>query len=171
MSYKLWYWPGIQGRGEFVRLAMEAAQIPYEDCARERGAEAMIADMKARTPYAPFAPPYLDTGTMAIAQVAHIDLRHEAAGPHGHDPVGVGERQRFPQDAIGDGRDRGVRPSPQGDRHDGECAEPGPAAQQSERDPQGLNHAGLDGARAAAVGLGNSARGGSQRRIGVAMSL
>jgi glutathione S-transferase len=72
MNYRLWYWPGIQGRGEFVRLAMEAAQIPYEDCARERGAEAMIADMKARAPYAPFAPPYLDTGAMTIAQVAHI---------------------------------------------------------------------------------------------------
>ena len=69
---KLWYWPSIQGRGEFVRLALEAAQIPYEDCARERGAEALIADMKARGPYAPFAPPYLDTGSMTIAQVAHI---------------------------------------------------------------------------------------------------
>jgi glutathione S-transferase len=70
--YKLWYWPTIQGRGEFVRLAMEAAHIPYIDCARERGAKAMIKDMNERTPFEPFAPPYLDTGTMAIAQVGHI---------------------------------------------------------------------------------------------------
>ena len=72
MAYKLWYWPSIQGRGEFVRLALEATEIAYEDCARERGAEALIADMKARAPYAPFAPPYLDTGGMTVAQVAHI---------------------------------------------------------------------------------------------------
>ena len=72
MSYDLWYWPSIQGRGEFVRLALEAAQIPYMDCARERGAEAMMNDMAARRPHAPFAPPYLDTGTMTVAQVAHI---------------------------------------------------------------------------------------------------
>jgi glutathione S-transferase len=72
MRYNLWYWPSIQGRGEFVRLALEAAEIAYEDCAREHGAEALIADMKARGPYAPFAPPYLDTGSMTIAQVAHI---------------------------------------------------------------------------------------------------
>lgn len=72
MAYDLWYWPSIQGRGEFVRLALEAGDIPYVDCARERGAAALIADMKARAPYAPFAPPYLDTGTMVIAQVAHI---------------------------------------------------------------------------------------------------
>src|SRR3569623_1839590 len=70
--YKLWYWPSIQGRGEFVRLPMEAAGIAYVDCAREQGAEALMKDMKARAPYAPFAPPYLDTGSMTIAQVAHI---------------------------------------------------------------------------------------------------
>jgi len=72
VDYKLWYWPSIQGRGEFVRLALEAARIDYEDCARERGADALVADMKQRAPYAPFAPPYLDTGGMTIAQVAHI---------------------------------------------------------------------------------------------------
>ncbi|MBN8806692.1 MAG: glutathione S-transferase [Sphingomonas sp.] len=70
--YKLWYWPSIQGRGEFVRLALEGAGVPYIDCAREQGAEALMKDMQARQPFAPFAPPYLDTGTMTIAQVAHI---------------------------------------------------------------------------------------------------
>ena len=38
MPYELYYWPGIQGRGEFVRLALEAAGAPYVDVARERGA-------------------------------------------------------------------------------------------------------------------------------------
>ncbi|MES2097430.1 MAG: glutathione S-transferase [Pseudomonadota bacterium] len=70
--YKLWYWPTIQGRGEFVRLAMEAAHIPYIDCAREQGAKAMMKDINEHAPFEPFAPPYLDTGTMVIAQVGHI---------------------------------------------------------------------------------------------------
>ena len=38
MAYELFYWPGIQGRGEFVRLALEEAGAPYVDVARERGA-------------------------------------------------------------------------------------------------------------------------------------
>ena len=37
MTYELYYWPGIQGRGEFVRLALEEAGAPYVDMARERG--------------------------------------------------------------------------------------------------------------------------------------
>lgn len=72
MSYDLWYWPTLQGRGEFVRLALEAAGIAYRDRAREEGAEALLADLEARGPRGPFAPPYLDTGELAIAQVAHI---------------------------------------------------------------------------------------------------
>ncbi|RYY28360.1 MAG: glutathione S-transferase [Sphingomonadales bacterium] len=74
MAYKLWYWAEIQGRGEFVRLAMEAGGIGYRDMARELGSDALIADMKARTDHAPFAPPYLDTGDRVIAQVANILL-------------------------------------------------------------------------------------------------
>ncbi|MDV3459264.1 glutathione S-transferase [Sphingomonas sp. HF-S4] len=73
-AYKLWYWAEIQGRGEFVRLAMEAGRIAYVDMARERGSEALIADMKARSDRPPFAPPYLDTGEQVIAQVANILL-------------------------------------------------------------------------------------------------
>ena len=38
VTYELFYWPGIQGRGEFVRLALEAAGAAYIDVARERGA-------------------------------------------------------------------------------------------------------------------------------------
>jgi len=74
MAYDLWYWPNIQGRGEFVRLPLEAAGIEYRDCARERGAKALMADMAAREPRAPFAPPYLVAGNECIAQVANILL-------------------------------------------------------------------------------------------------
>lgn len=87
MTYDLWYWPTIQGRGEFVRLAMEAAGIPYRDRARELGEKGLMADMAAR-PRGPFAPPYLDTGDFTIAQVADIlawlGERHSIAP---HDPA------------------------------------------------------------------------------------
>ena len=36
MRYELYYWPGIQGRGEFVRLALEEAGADYVDVARSR---------------------------------------------------------------------------------------------------------------------------------------
>ncbi|KQM20336.1 glutathione S-transferase [Sphingomonas sp. Leaf24] len=71
MSYDLWYWPTIQGRGEFVRLAMEGAGIAYRDRAREDGVEAMLA-MLERHPRPPFAPPYLSLDNFVIAQVANI---------------------------------------------------------------------------------------------------
>jgi glutathione S-transferase len=72
VAYDLWYWPNIQGRGEFVRLALEAAGIPYRDRAREDGVEALIADMQARADRPPFAPPYLALDGLAVAQVANI---------------------------------------------------------------------------------------------------
>ncbi|MBO9518642.1 MAG: glutathione S-transferase [Porphyrobacter sp.] len=72
MSYDLWYWPNIQGRGEFVRLALEGAGIPYRDRAREDGAEALMRDLLARQGFKPFAPPYLVDGDFVIGQVAHI---------------------------------------------------------------------------------------------------
>ena len=72
MAYELWYWPSIPGRGEFVRLALEAGGIEYRDMAREKGAAALSADLEARSGIRPFAPPYLVHGDFAIAQVAHI---------------------------------------------------------------------------------------------------
>ena len=72
MAYKLWYWPGIQGRGEFVRLALEAAEIAYEDCARTSGEDGLMADLNDRTGRTPFAPPYLELDGLVIAQVANI---------------------------------------------------------------------------------------------------
>jgi len=71
LIYDLWYWPTIQGRGEFVRLAMEGAGIAYRDRAREDGVEAMQRRL-AESPRAPFAPPFLELGDLRIAQVANI---------------------------------------------------------------------------------------------------
>lgn len=82
-AYDLWYWPTIQGRGEFVRLALEAAGIPYRDRAREEGADALTAHMAAMTGRIPFAPPFLEIDGFSIAQVANILLylgeRHDLA--------------------------------------------------------------------------------------------
>lgn len=72
MAYELWYWPGIPGRGEFVRLSLEAGGIVYVDQALEHP-DALGDDMKARVPE-PFAPPYLVAGDLVIAQVANILL-------------------------------------------------------------------------------------------------
>ena len=83
MAYTLWYWPGLQGRGEFVRLALEGGEIPYTDAAHDRGAEALMADLNDRTGRTPFAPPYLELNGLVIAQVANILMylgeRHDLA--------------------------------------------------------------------------------------------
>ena len=74
MRYELYYWPTIQGRGEYVRLALEEAEADYIDVARCRNGESkMMAMMNSRrldTP--PFAPPFLKTNKQIIAQVANI---------------------------------------------------------------------------------------------------
>jgi glutathione S-transferase len=75
-KYDLFYWPGIQGRGEFVRLALEDAGADYRDVARLSkaeggGMEAMFALMKAPG-LAPFAPPFLRHGKLVVAQTANI---------------------------------------------------------------------------------------------------
>lgn len=74
MRYQLYYWPGIQGRGEFVRLALEDAGAAYVDVARERGGTrrmmAMITAGGEKRP--PFAPPFLKAGRLVVAQVAEI---------------------------------------------------------------------------------------------------
>jgi glutathione S-transferase len=70
MRYELYYWPGIQGRGEYVRLALEEAGADYADVARER-ISAMMKMMEAGgTP--PFAPPFLKAGKLVIGQTANI---------------------------------------------------------------------------------------------------
>src|SRR5665647_1192670 len=74
MRYQLFYWPGIQGRGEFVRLALEDAGAAYDDVARGKGGmDQMMAIMRgADEKRPPFAPPFLKAGKLTIAQVANI---------------------------------------------------------------------------------------------------
>src|SRR5579859_1977331 len=79
MTYELFYWPSIQGRGEFVRLALEAAGADYVDVARQPaphgGVRAMQRVMQARaTTHPPFAPPFLRDGDLLIGQTANILL-------------------------------------------------------------------------------------------------
>ncbi|GAB5347891.1 glutathione S-transferase [Alteriqipengyuania sp. 357] len=81
MAYDLWYWPGAPGRGEFVRVALEAAGVSYRDRAREDGVDALVDDLDGRTGIRPFAPPYIVDGDNCIAQVAHIVTW--LAGRHG----------------------------------------------------------------------------------------
>jgi glutathione S-transferase len=79
MAYELYYWPMIQGRGEFVRLALEEAGADYVDVARgdgdEEGMDAMLAFMgDPRNPHPPFAPPFLKDGNVVVGQTAAILL-------------------------------------------------------------------------------------------------
>jgi glutathione S-transferase len=75
MRYELYYWPSIQGRGEYVRLALEEAGADYADVARgERGMAAMMRMMEAKSGTPPFAPPFLKAGKLVIGQTANILL-------------------------------------------------------------------------------------------------
>lgn len=76
MRYELHYWPGIQGRGEFVRLALEAAGQPYVDVARSAGGVARMQRLLAHegAAHPPFAPPFLKAGRLVIGQTANILL-------------------------------------------------------------------------------------------------
>jgi glutathione S-transferase len=74
MRYALYYWPGIQGRGEFVRLALEDAGADYVDVARLKGGMAAMSRFLESAPVKrpPFAPPFLKAGKIVIAQTANI---------------------------------------------------------------------------------------------------
>ena len=78
MRYELYYWPTIQGRGEFVRLALEEAGADYVDVARRRGKRGMPTMMRfldgTRIARPPFAPPFLKAGKLLIGQTANILL-------------------------------------------------------------------------------------------------
>ena len=76
MRYELYYWPEIQGRGEYVRLALEEADADYVDVARHgSGVDKMMALMESRrVATLPFAPPFLKAGKLLIGQTAAILL-------------------------------------------------------------------------------------------------
>lgn len=74
MRYELYYWPRIQGRGEFVRLALEDAGADYVDVARRKGGVAKMQRLMESPGLArpPWAPPYLRAGKLVIGQTALI---------------------------------------------------------------------------------------------------
>ena len=80
MAYEFFYWPEIQGRGEFVRLALEDAGAAYLDVARGLesegyGVPAMLALMRGEgTSHIPFAPPFLRDGNIIVSHIAAILL-------------------------------------------------------------------------------------------------
>lgn len=100
-SYELYYWPGIPGRGEFVRLALEEAAAPYLDVARlpksrGGGVAAMMKALRSAGPLEPFAPPFLRSGDLVIGQTANILLY---LGPR-HDLVPVDGASRLKANQI-----------------------------------------------------------------------
>jgi glutathione S-transferase len=79
VAYELYYWPEIQGRGEFVRLALEDAGEKYVDVARQPaqggGVPAMMTLLDGKqVKHPPFAPPFLRSGRLLIGQTANILL-------------------------------------------------------------------------------------------------
>jgi len=78
MVYELYYWPGLQGRGEFVRLALEEAGAEYIDVSRGsekagRGVAAMMKLLNSKDqPHIPFAPPFLRDGDFIVSHIANI---------------------------------------------------------------------------------------------------
>lgn len=72
---ELFYWPGIQGRGELIRLALEEGGAAYVDVTRSRkgGLAAMMALLDGQVPGAlPFAPPFVRVGGAVISQTANV---------------------------------------------------------------------------------------------------
>ncbi|WP_251976543.1 glutathione S-transferase [Salinicola avicenniae] len=74
MQYELYYWPGIPGRGEFVRLALEDAQADYVDVGRQINGACKVSEfLHGNDPGQPhFAPPVLRAGDMTLSHVANI---------------------------------------------------------------------------------------------------
>jgi glutathione S-transferase len=73
--WELYYWPDIQGRGEFIRLALEEAGIDYVDVARSHqdGVSSLVADLEAEDiERPPFAPRFLRAADLLIGQTANI---------------------------------------------------------------------------------------------------
>jgi glutathione S-transferase len=88
-TYTLYYWPGLPGRGEFVRLVLEQAGVPYDDVARRPkeeggGPAAIMQILSAPGPgLRPLAPPVLVHGDVRLAQMpnicAYLGARHGLA--------------------------------------------------------------------------------------------
>ncbi|WP_342154236.1 glutathione S-transferase [Methylorubrum sp. SB2] len=114
MAYELHYWPMIQGRGEFVRLALEQAGAAYIDVARlpheEGGGIAAMMDRLEDEPIRPpFAPPFLRDGDLVVGQTAAILLylgpRIGLVGAHETDRVWTHQIQLTVADMVTEAHD------------------------------------------------------------------
>jgi glutathione S-transferase len=113
MTYQLHYWPGIPGRGEFVRLALEEAGAPYVDVARgpvsEGGGARALAGLLDVLDPPPFAPPVLVADTLVIAQTANILLylgaRHRLAPEEESGRLWVNQLQLTLADLVAEAHD------------------------------------------------------------------
>ena len=115
MAYEFYYWPSIQGRGEFVRLALEEAGAEYIDVARrpesEGGGVATLMAFLEREDIAnpPFAPPFLKDGDVLIGQTAAILLylgdRHGLAPRDEAKRLWVHQIQLTIADLVGEAHD------------------------------------------------------------------
>lgn len=94
MRYELYYWPSIQGRGEFVRLSLEEAQADYVDVCRQQGGVATMMEIleSDRVKRPPFASPFLKVGQRLIAQTANILLFLGSR----HGPAYLASERRLP---------------------------------------------------------------------------
>lgn len=78
--YELLYWPTVPGRGEHVRLAFEAANVPYNDISNDEDDIKLLLSHTSDKNYGdsinppPFAPPLLRHGDLLISQTSNILL-------------------------------------------------------------------------------------------------
>ncbi|RKH71836.1 glutathione S-transferase [Corallococcus sp. AB049A] len=70
-KFELYYWPGIPGRGEFVRLVLEEAGADWVDVGLQSGGKA-VTDMIGKGPVPAYAPPVLKVGDVVISQAPNI---------------------------------------------------------------------------------------------------
>lgn len=109
MSYELFYWPTIQGRGEFVRLALEEAGAEYVDVAREKGGMARMDKAMKSNDHPSFAPPFLKTGDVTIGQTANILMylgeQHGLAPQDAQGKYWVGQIQLTIADVVTEAHD------------------------------------------------------------------
>jgi glutathione S-transferase len=111
MAYELYYWPGIQGRGEFVRLALEETGAKYRDVAREKSGmpELMRLLEGSGVTEPPFAPPFLKSGKLLIAQTTNILLflgaHHDLAPKSEHGRLFVNQLQLTIADVVAEAHD------------------------------------------------------------------
>jgi len=114
MIYELYYWPTIQGRGEFVRLALEEAGTRYIDVARgsdgKNGMAAMLTLLDgSAVARPPFAPPFLKAGRLLIGQTANILMylgpRHRLAPANEAGRLWAHQLQLTIADFVGEAHD------------------------------------------------------------------